>query len=520
MLHGQVDAAILRYIPSVLDSSADPDARVPQLIVADTAAECPSSDVGDGDVCYGKDSDIHRIRQNGAWVTVSVTTHSHTLVGDVDGDVGTTDLNEAAVEAEIESVVDLADLQGILTVAKGGTGSAPASDDQVLVSNSTSDASWKSVPDCHTGSMLTYTASSNTWGCEADDGGTGDDIRVEDGDDAGTYTAATGGDFSDSGDVNFVLSIGSVITATLRADSVALTTDTTGNYAAGDAEAGAALTGDSATGFFGAGALEDARVDGSLEADEVVLAGDVDGAADANDIDQAAVEAELEGVMDLPDLQGQITDAQIADGAVDGGNAGEIADASVTADDLGADSVSASELNEAGVEAGLEGVLDLDDLQGTLADSKLANNYSGVGTCTNQFARVLSDNAAPTCATVLRSDVSASLITDQYAFTLYDPNGLVATDDIPSIVPNRARAVTITEVWCESNDGTGVINLQRDDGSAANILSSNCTCANTGTACTIDTAEDNLADGDNIDFVFVSETAVTRLNVQITYTVD
>jgi hypothetical protein len=42
-------------------------------------------------------------------------------------------------------------------------------------------------------------------------------------------------------------------------DSVALTTDTTGNYAAGDAEAGAALTGDNAASFFAAGELEVAR---------------------------------------------------------------------------------------------------------------------------------------------------------------------------------------------------------------------------------------------------------------------
>jgi len=41
--------------------------------------------------------------------------------------------------------------------------------------------------------------------------------------------------------------------------TVALTTDTSGNYAAGDAEAGAALTGDTATAFFSAGQLEAAR---------------------------------------------------------------------------------------------------------------------------------------------------------------------------------------------------------------------------------------------------------------------
>lgn len=92
-------------------------------------------------------------------------------------------------------------------------------------------------------------------------GGGGDSLRVEDGDNAGTFTAMADADFDDSGDINFTRAAGppDVITATVRADSVALTTDTTGNYAAGDAEAGAALTGDSATAFFSAGAIEAAR---------------------------------------------------------------------------------------------------------------------------------------------------------------------------------------------------------------------------------------------------------------------
>ena len=102
--------------------------------------------------------------------------------------------------------------------------------------------------------------------------GGGDAIRVEDSDDAGTYTAAGDADFGDSGDINFALNTTPTpdeITATVRANSVALTTDTTGNYAAGDAEAGAALTGDSATSFFSSGTIEDARIDGSTESDEV-----------------------------------------------------------------------------------------------------------------------------------------------------------------------------------------------------------------------------------------------------------
>jgi hypothetical protein len=89
------------------------------------------------------------------------------------------------------------------------------------------------------------------------------DSCVGDGSDAGADGLGPDGD---KGDVTVG---GTGTTLTVDADSVALTTDTTGSYAAGDAEAGAALTGDSATAFFSAGAFEDARVDGSLEADEV-----------------------------------------------------------------------------------------------------------------------------------------------------------------------------------------------------------------------------------------------------------
>jgi hypothetical protein len=93
----------------------------------------------------------------------------------------------------------------------------------------------------------------------------------------------------------------------VAANSVALTTDTTGNYAAGDGEAGNALTGDSATSFFSSGTVDDARIDGSAEVDEITLAGDVDGTGNSNDLDEANVEAELEGVLDLGDMQGDLT---------------------------------------------------------------------------------------------------------------------------------------------------------------------------------------------------------------------
>jgi len=114
----------------------------------------------------------------------------------------------------------------------------------------------------------------------------------------------------------------------------------------------------------------------------------------------SANESRLEGLLDLNQLQGQIADAQIADGAVDGGSGGEIADSSIMGVDIGSNSigavhiaagavgtseiatngVSADELDESGVEAGLEAVLDLQDLQGAVTDGQVpdaitATNY-------------------------------------------------------------------------------------------------------------------------------------------------
>lgn len=56
--------------------------------------------------------------------------------------------------------------------------------------------------------------------------------------------------------------------------------------------------------------------------------------------------------------------------------AAQVTDGSLTADDLGADSVSASELNATGVEAELEAVLDLQDLQGAVTDAQVPNTIT------------------------------------------------------------------------------------------------------------------------------------------------
>lgn len=109
----------------------------------------------------------------------------------------------------------------------------------------------------------------------------------------------------------------------------------------------------------------DNEVDNGITASNYLPLASFDDSVTAN-------ESRLEGILDLNQLQGQIADAQIADGAVDGGTGGEIADASITAADLGTDAVSSDELNATGVESELEAVLDLDQLQGTIGDAQIA----------------------------------------------------------------------------------------------------------------------------------------------------
>jgi len=107
------------------------------------------------------------------------------------------------------TAVDLATAEaaGTLTVAKGGTNLTAAADDNVMVGNATT---WetKAIPTCNVTTQKThYNTGTNTWTCETDagGGGGGDNAGVEDGDNAGTFTAATDADFEDSGDINFVL---------------------------------------------------------------------------------------------------------------------------------------------------------------------------------------------------------------------------------------------------------------------------------------------------------------------------
>ena len=83
------------------------------------------------------------------------------------GDSATAFFTTGTVEAA--RLPNLDSLNGTLDVPSGGTGAAPGAGDQALVSDSTSAATWRTIPNCNTENMLTYSAATNTFGCEADD---------------------------------------------------------------------------------------------------------------------------------------------------------------------------------------------------------------------------------------------------------------------------------------------------------------------------------------------------------------
>lgn len=157
----------------------------------------------------------------------------------------------------------------------------------------------------------------------------------------------------------------------------------------------------------------------------------------------------------------------------------------------------------------------------------------GAGSCTNQVVTATNDNAVPTCAdvtgamiaadTIAAGDVAAALDTRSLTYIAGCDNCAVLpdADDQLTFWRNNVAAMTITEVWCESDAGSPLINLQRDDGTPANILSANLTCSTTGATGSIDAAEDNLAVGDKLDFVLVTAGGTAkRVTVSVKATID
>src|SRR5207247_10960683 len=88
-----------------------------------------------------------------------------------------------------------------------------------------------------------------------------------------------------------------------------------------------------------------------------------------------------------------------------------------------------------------------------------------------------------------------------------------------AIYVNVIGAMTINSVTCFSDTGTGSINLQRDDGSPANILSGTLSCNGIPTT-GFTVGENVLALNDKVDFLMVSASGAKRMTVVIKTTIN
>ncbi len=108
-------------------------------------------------------------------------------------------------------------------------------------------------------------------------------------------------------------------------------------------------------------------------------------------------------------------------------------------------------------------------MQGTVSDAQLASNYSGVGSCTNQFVRGVNDNAAPTCATITASDVD--LTTVKYVWRAGSIEASLGIGELAVALPVPAQCsgtVTVERVTVTAlTKGTGAMTFNVKRYSAA-----------------------------------------------------
>jgi len=542
------------------------------------------------------------------------------------GDSATAFFATGALEAA--RLPNLESLNGLLDVPGGGTGSAPAADDQILVSDSISTATWRSVPACANSATdkLLYDAATNSFACAADQNSGGapawenlingaDAATLYTGDSAAetltfdftsAFTAGsrflvrqqtgnpTGGNlaefaandadvtslrlsntavpaaswllyagdnrasfsplsqayldqgFSAFGRLNTAggsknTALTGVVEDNTTGSIFALYGEVNATHSAGTKPFVAALSGDAynsgagnVTNLYGIGGF--AEQDGAGAVSSMIAIRAFTNARTAGTV------AENIGIH-IGSQVGIGTDnwALRSEGGLVEVNTGDAATVGLAVRGAAAQTAHLQEWQDStgSVLAGVTSGGAMDSTAGYQVNgAAVAGRYlrgdganfvpsavaaAGAGACANQFVRALNDNAAPTCATVTRDDLADPLRTAQITYTFFDPAAdLPTTLDVPSVYANRARAITLTEVYCEIDAGSASINLQRDDGAPANILSSDLACSTAGATSTAFVAgENSLALGHNLDHVTVSAGAgLRRLSIAVKYTID
>jgi hypothetical protein len=92
---------------------------------------------------------------------------------------------------------------------------------------------------------------------------------------------------------------------------------------------------------------------------------------------------------------------------------------------------------------------------------------------------------------------------------------LADTDDQQDFYVNVIGPLTILSIACYTDGGSPSINIQRDDGTPANILAPNLTCTTGGASGTIDPDEATLSVGQKLDFQLITSGGAKRITVAI-----
>lgn len=165
----------------------------------------------------------------------------------------------------------------------------------------------------------------------------------------------------------------------------------------------------------------------------------------------------------------------------------------------------------------------------TITDGTTSISASG---CADTLSLLAGSGITVTCTGTPTDQCtfSSGPASGQFGFTMIDPSVPLTGITIPSVWIDAAHALTITQVCCEvdSTSGTPSINLQRDDGSPANILSSDLACsdavdASMGTGCTTSfvAGEDGISVGEEVDLTMPSGwSAAQRLSVSVKYSTN
>ena len=157
---------------STLNDAAAPTCTQPAFSnISGTAGDAQISGIDEADEVVGTEIDEALC----SWETTSSNVQCD-LVVNAGSDL-TADLEEEAHCAEHDSAdVDCSGEQIVLAADSVGLSEFtpdPAADDQVFVSDSVSAGTWRAIPNCNTEFHLTYNTTTNSFGCEADDGGGG-----------------------------------------------------------------------------------------------------------------------------------------------------------------------------------------------------------------------------------------------------------------------------------------------------------------------------------------------------------